>query len=226
VTGANRGVGFEICKQLAAAGLAVVVSARDEAKAGRAALHLSDSGYELHPCQLDVTDDESIDRAMERIGRQFGRLDVLVNNAAISLDRQTTMLKVGEEVVRETFDVNFFGPLRLCRACIPLMKKNAYGRIINVSSGRGSFHKLAADGGAYRISKTALNALTCVLSDELKDTGIQVNAMTPGWVRTRLTGLKAPRSVAEGAETAVWLATMDEDGPRGQFFLDREVFSW
>jgi len=106
------------------------------------------------------------------------------------------------------------------------MKKHGYGRIVNVSSGRGSFSKLAADGPAYRISKTALNALTVAMGDELKGTGILVNAVTPGWVRTRMTGPNAPRSVTEGAETAVWLATIPDDGPQGQFFKDNETFPW
>lgn len=226
VTGANRGIGFEIARQLATAGLAVVLSARDGDRGRRAAATLADEGLDVRPCLLDVIDEASVRQALALVERDLGRLDVLVNNAAVSLDRKTTILDVEEDVVRETFEVNFYGPLRLCRASIPLMKKGGYGRIVNVSSGRGSFTKLAADGPAYRISKTALNALTCVLSDELKDTGILVNAMTPGWVRTRLTGLRGPRSAAEGAETAVWLATVGDDGPRGGFFKDRDVFSW
>jgi NAD(P)-dependent dehydrogenase (short-subunit alcohol dehydrogenase family) len=114
----------------------------------------------------------------------------------------------------------------LSRAFIPLMRQNGGGRIIMVSSGKGSFHKLAGDFPAYRISKTALNALTVVLADELRDANIQVNAMTPGWVRTHLGGINAPRSVEEGAETAVWLATLEEAGPTGQFFRDRQEFPW
>lgn len=226
VTGANRGIGFEIARQLAAAGLRVVLSARDADRGRRAAAALVDEGLDVHPCQLDVTDEASIRRALGSVERDFSRLDVLVNNAAVSLDRKTTILGVEEDMIRQTFEVNFYGPLRLCRASIPLMQQGGYGRIVNVSSGRGSFTKLAADGAAYRISKTALNALTCVLSDELKDTEIVVNAMTPGWVRTRLTGLRAPRSTAEGAEAAVWLATVGSDGPRGGFFKDRDVFPW
>lgn len=226
VTGANRGIGFEIARQLAGAGLAVVLSARDEERGRRAAAALVDKGHDVRPCQLDVTDEASIRRALEFVESEFSRLDVLINNAAVSLDRKTTILGVEEDVLRETFEVNFYGPLRLCRAAIPLMKQGGYGRIVNVSSGRGSFTKLAADGPAYRLSKTALNALTVALSDDLKDTEILVNAVTPGWVRTRLTGLKAPRSAAEGAEGAVWLATVDNDGPRGGFFKDRDVFPW
>lgn len=226
VTGANRGIGFEIARQLAAAGLRVILSARDEQRGRSAAAALVSEGLDVHPCRLDVADGASVQQALALIERDFSRLDVLINNAAVSLDRQTTILGVEEDVIRETFEVNFYGPLRLCRAAVPLMKKGGYGRIVNVSSGRGSFTKLAADGPAYRMSKTALNALTCVLSDELKDTEILVNAVTPGWVRTRLTGLRAPRSAAQGAEGAVWLATVGDDGPRGGFFKDRDVFPW
>ncbi len=226
VTGANRGIGFEICRQLASAGLTALVTGRDEAKTRRAADELGKRGHEVLYSQLDVADGDSIRRALDFVEGELGRLDVLVNNAAMAVDRKQTILDVEMDVVRDTFEVNFFGPLTLCRACIPLMKANDYGRIVNVSSGRASFAKLAADGPAYRISKVALNALTRVLSAELEDTRILVNAMTPGWVRTRLTGLKPPLSVAEGADTAVWLATLPDDGPRGQFFKNREVFPW
>ncbi len=226
VTGANRGIGFEICRQLAAAGLTAVVSGRDEAKARRAAEALGKQGHQVRYVQLDVADAGSRRRALAFIERELGRLDVLVNNAAMAVDRKFSILDLEMEVVRQTFEVNFFGPLSLCRACIPLMKKDDYGRIVNVSSGRASFAKLAADGPAYRMSKTALNALTRVLAAELEEAPILVNAMTPGWVRTRLTGLKPPLSVAQGADTAVWLATLPDDGPRGQFFKHREVFPW
>ncbi len=226
VTGGNRGVGFEICRQLGEDGLIVVVSARDADRGRRAVAELHRGGHEFHYCPLEVTDERSIEQAMAFVEGEFARLDVLVNNAAISKDRKINVLDVAPELWHETFAVNFFGPLNLCRASVALMRRNGYGRIVNVSSGRGSFTKLAADGACYRISKTALNALTCVLADELRGTGILVNAMTPGWVRTRLGGLRAPRSVTEGARTAVWLATLPDDGPHGRFFKDEEEFPW
>ncbi|MEO1370360.1 MAG: SDR family NAD(P)-dependent oxidoreductase, partial [Acidobacteriota bacterium] len=139
VTGANRGIGFETARQLASAGLRVVVSARDEDLGRRAAATLADEGLDVWPCQLDVTDEASVRRALAFVEGELSRLDVLVNNAAVSLDRKTTILGVDEGVIRETFEVNFYGPLRLCRAAIPLMRRGGYGRIVNVSSGRGSF---------------------------------------------------------------------------------------
>jgi NAD(P)-dependent dehydrogenase (short-subunit alcohol dehydrogenase family) len=224
VTGGNRGIGFEICRQLAEAGCAVVLTARDEAKAVKACARLA--AVRAHPQQLDVTDSESVRRAVADVEAKLGRLDILVNNAGIAIDAEASLADAGLDVFRSTLETNLFGPLRLCQACIPLMKRQGYGRIVNVSSGRGSFARLAAGGPCYRISKTALNALTKILADELKETNILVNAMTPGWVRTGLGGLKAPRSPREGADTAVWLALLPDDGPRGGFWKDREEFPW
>ncbi|HWM95351.1 MAG TPA: SDR family oxidoreductase [Thermoanaerobaculia bacterium] len=226
VTGANQGVGFEICRQLAALGWKVVLTARRE-EAGRAACaKIRDEGGDVlfHP--LDVTDPEAIERVRDFVEREVGRLDVLVNNAAVSVERGKTATQVEMSVVRGVMEANLFGPWAVALAFIPLMKKNGGGRIIMVSSGKGSFTKLGADYPSYRISKTALNALTVVLADELRDANIQVNAMTPGWVRTHLGGINAPRSPAEGADTAVWLATLEEPGPTGKFFRDREEFPW
>jgi NAD(P)-dependent dehydrogenase (short-subunit alcohol dehydrogenase family) len=224
VTGGNRGIGFEICRQLGQAGCTVVLTARDENKASRACARLP--AGQVHAQQLDVTDSESVLRAVESVEAKLGRLDILVNNAGIAIDPEASLRNVGIDVFQRTLDTNLFGPLRLCQTCIPLMKRQGYGRIVNVSSGRGAFARLAAGGPCYRISKTALNALTKILADELKETNVLVNAMTPGWVRTGLGGLQAPRSPREGADTAVWLALLPDDGPRGKFFKDREEFPW
>lgn len=226
VTGANRGIGLEIARQLARKGLRVVLSARRPEAGERACQSLRDEGLESHPLVLDVADPGSLEQGVRRLLDEHGRVDVLVNNAAIAIDRQARLADVDPSVLRDTFETNVYGPLRLCQACLPPMLAQGYGRIVNVSSGRGSFHKLAAGGPCYRISKTVLNAMTVVLADELAGTNVLVNAMTPGWVRTRLGGLKAPRSVAEGAATAVWLATLPDSGPTGKFFKDREEFPW
>lgn len=226
VTGANRGVGFEICRQLCKAGLAVVLTARDPERGEKACRRLTAEGLDARFHTLDVADPESARKAVAFAAAELGRLDVLVNNAAIALDHKLSVLDVDPGVVQRTFDTNFFGALRLCQAAIPLMQRNGYGRIVNVTSARGSFAKLGKGGPSYRMSKTLLNALTVILADELKDTNVLVNAVTPGWVRTRLGFIRAVRSTVEGAEGAVWLATLPDDGPRGKFFKDRQELPW
>lgn len=183
-------------------------------------------GLDVTFCQLDVTDKDSVNRAVEWTAKKFERLDVLVNNAGISLDTGKRIEETELETFKDTLETNLLGPILVCKAFLPIIEKGGYGRIVNVSSGKGSFHKLAAENVAYRISKTALNAFTRALADELRDKNILVNAATPGWVRTHLGGVKAPRSTREGADTIVWLATLPDDGPRGGFFKDRKEFPW
>lgn len=226
VTGANRGVGFEICRQLGTAGYTVVLTARDAERGAKAAGELLREGLDVRFQELDVTEPASIREAADRVANELGRLDALINNAAISIDHKESLENVDLATMRRTLETNLLGVLSCCQAFLPMMRQQGYGRIVNVSSGRGSFTKLAAGGPCYRISKTGLNALTVILADEVKETNILVNAMTPGWVHTRLGGIKAPRSPSEGAETAVWLATLPDDGPRGKFFKDRQVLSW
>jgi NAD(P)-dependent dehydrogenase (short-subunit alcohol dehydrogenase family) len=226
VTGASRGVGLEICRQLGAAGYTVVLTARDPEKGASAWALLHQAGLDAHFQTLDVTDPATARQAAEAVADRHGRLDALVNNAAIAIDVRATLATVDPDVMRRTLETNLLGALHCCQAFLPLMRQQGYGRIVNVSSGRGSFSRLGSGGPSYRISKTALNALTVILADELKETNILVNAMTTGWVRTRLGGLKAPRSVAEGAETAVWLAMLPDGGPHGKFFKDREELPW
>ncbi len=226
VTGANRGIGFEICRQLGAAGYKVVLTARDAERGARAEAILRDEGLDVLFRQLDVEDRLSGEDAAAFVGEKIGRLDALINNAAVAIDSEDSLATVDLDVLRKTLEINLVGALNCSQVFLPIMKAQGYGRIVNVSSGRGSFSKLAAGGPCYRISKTALNALTVILADEVKDTNILVNVMTPGWVRTRLGGLQAPRSTVEGAETAVWLAMLPDDGPRGRFFRDREEFPW
>lgn len=226
VTGANRGIGFEICRQLGGLGYAVVVTARDAGRGAGAVQTLCAEGIEAHFQPLDVTAPADVAQAARFVEDELGRLDALVNNAAVAIDPHEALAEVDLEVMRRTLETNLFGALRCCQAFLPLMRRQGSGRIVNVSSGRGSFSRLAAGGPCYRISKTALNAVTVILADETKDTNVLVNAMTPGWVRTRLGGIKAPRSTTEGAETAVWLATLPDGGPHGKFFKDRQEFPW
>lgn len=223
VTGANRGIGFEVSRQLAARGLRVVVAARDEAKARQAADELDGDGV---PFRLDVTDPEGPRRLVDFLASRFGRADVLVNNAAVFLDRDWGGLDVPLQVVRETLEVNLLGAWSLSQAVIPLMRRGHYGRIVNLSSGLGAMSEMSGGYPAYRVSKLALNGLTRILAAELRGTNILVNTLCPGWVQTEMGGRGAPRPVQEGADTAIWLATLPDGGPTGQFFRDRRQIPW
>jgi NAD(P)-dependent dehydrogenase (short-subunit alcohol dehydrogenase family) len=227
VTGGNRGIGFEICRQLAQRGLTVVLTSRSAAKGRAAAKALADDGLAVAYHLLDVTSPVSIKALAAHLAERYGRLDVLVNNAGVMLDpRGSRVLDARPQAFRETLETNFFGPLQLCQALAPLMKKHRYGRIVNLSSGLGQLGEMGAGTPAYRVSKTALNALTRTLAAELAGTGIVVNSMCPGWVRTDMGGRNAPRTVEQGADTAVWLATLEDGDPTGGFFRDRKPIPW
>ncbi|MCC7486360.1 MAG: SDR family oxidoreductase [Burkholderiales bacterium] len=227
VTGANRGIGLEIARQLAKRpGIHVVLTARDEMKGQAAAERLREDGLDVEYHRLDVTDPASVGVLSRHVARTHGRCDILVNNAGISIESDGTRIvdsKLAEW--QRTLDTNLLGPLRLAQALLPLMRKHRYGRIVNVSSRMGQLASMGTGAPAYRVSKAALNALTAVLAAEA-GRGILVNTMTPGWVRTDMGGAGAPRSVAEGADTAVWLATLPENGPTGGFFMDRKRIAW
>lgn len=226
VTGGNRGIGLEVCRQLAQAGITVVLTARHKSKAKAAAEGLKKEGVHVHYQVLDVTDSGSVHPFMTTITETFGRLDILVNNAGILIDRDQSGFEVSLETVQQTLDCNLYGPLRMCQAVFPLMQQQNYGRIVNVSSRLGQFSAIGGKTLAYRVSKTALNSLTAVLAHEVADNNILINTMSPGWVRTAMGGPEADRSVAEGADTIVWLALLPDDGPNGQFFADREAIPW
>ena len=226
VTGGNRGIGLEICRQLAARGLNVILASRDPDRGAAAVEALAWDGLTLIQRTLDVTRPEQIEAALEFVQSTCGRLDVLVNNAGIYLDEQASILDLDLTDVRLTMETNFYGPLMLCRAFAPLMRQLQYGRIVNVSSGYGALSEMGAGAPAYSISKAALNALTCILADELRGGDIKVNAACPGWVHTQMGGPEAPRTPAEGADTIVWLATLPARGPSGGFFRDRRRIPW
>ena len=228
VTGGNRGIGLEICRQLGRrGGIRVFLTARNETKGNAAAKKLRDEGLEIEFYPLDVTIEQEINTFAGWLEGTCKRCDILVNNAGIVADpRGSRFLDSRPAAYRQTLDTNFFGPLLLSQALVPLMKKNRYGRIVNVSSGQGQLSDMGAGTPAYRVSKTALNALTRVLAAESKGSGILVNSMCPGWVRTDMGGPGAPRTVEQGADTAVWLATLPDDGPNGGFFRDRKPIAW
>ena len=228
VTGANRGIGLEIARQLAQSGNQVIVGARNIAQGEAAARMLSSNGAKAFPAELDVTNETAIEKLVHKITSEVGRLDILVNNAGILIDESDLPGETNLKTVRTTLETNLLGPWRLCQALIPLMKRNEYGRIVNVSSGAGALSEMSGSlyAPAYSISKTALNALTIMFASELRGSNILVNAVCPGWVRTDMGGTSAPRSVEEGADTAVWLATLPDNGPTGGFFRDRTRIEW
>ena len=229
VTGANRGIGFEIARQLARLGDQVVLGARDPGLGSEAAERIGREGAGgVRATELDVTKGRSIDAARSMVESEFGRLDILVNNAAILLDEGRVPSSTSLGGVRSTLETNLLGAWRVCQAFVPGMKERRYGRIVNVSSGTGSFEELGGStyAPAYSVSKAALNALTATLAYELVRYNVLVNAVCPGWVRTRMGGEGAPRSPEEGADTAVWLATLPDGGPTGGYFRDRRRISW
>jgi len=227
VTGGNRGLGLEIAKQLMKSELFVAVGARDTAKCEAAMQALKPLGPNAVAYPLDVNDTHSVRRFVEEVDRQHGAPSVLVNNAGVYPEAtDATVVDSPTSIWRETFETNLFGAVRMCREVVPLMRKLRYGRIVNISSGLGQMQKMAEGSPAYRVSKAALNALTRTLAAEVAGSGILVNSMSPGWVRTDMGGEGAPRSVEEGADTAVWLSLLPSNGPTGQFFRDRKPIPW
>lgn len=228
VTGANRGIGLEIARQLAATGYAVIMGSRNLAQGEAAARQLREaSAADVHVVALDVEDPASIAAAVQRASERFGVIDVLVNNAGVLLESWGTLpSEITLEQLRATFEVNFFGLFEMTRACLPLLEKSAAGRIVNLSSDMASLGMLDDPESvvyevwapAYQASKSAVNALTALFAKQLKHSNIKVNSASPGWTRTAMGGDEAPLSVTEGADTAVWLATLPEDGPNGGFF--------
>jgi len=227
VTGANRGIGKEIARELGADGVRVIVASRDPQSGASTVESLRGAGAEAEFFSLDVTRDEDVSRLAKHIGDTYGAADILINNAGVMLDASgTSLFDIEQRVFRDTFEVNFYGPLRLAQALTPAMRARNYGRIVNLASGLGQLADMGAGTPAYRISKTALNALTSILAAELAGTDVLVNSMCPGWVRTDMGGANATRSVEQGADTAVWLATLPTGGPTGGFFRDRKPIPW
>jgi NAD(P)-dependent dehydrogenase (short-subunit alcohol dehydrogenase family) len=228
VTGGNRGLGFEASRQLAKLQYQVVLTSRDEAKGKAAADKLQSEGLDVTFHPLDVTSDQSSRKLAEFISQQFGKLDVLVNNAAIYIDEvgNNSVFDAKIDTVQQTMETNVYGVLRVTQALIPLMKKQNYGRIVNVSSGMGQLHDMGGGYTGYRLSKTALNALTRIFASELQGTNILVNSVCPGWVKTDMGGANAPRTPEQGVNTIVWLATLADDGATGGFFRDKKAIDW
>lgn len=229
VTGAYRGLGLETCRQLAVQGYRVIITARraSEGQAAVADLARQDLDVQFQP--LDVTDEQSILDLVSLISQRFGRLDVLVNNAGIFPDPEpgsprASVFEANLDSIRQGLETNTLGALRLCQLLIPLMQ--GHGRVVNVSSGMGQLSDMNGCCPAYRISKTALNAVTRIFADELQGTDVKVNSVCPGWVRTDMGGAGAPLGVEEGVRGILWAATLPEGGPSGGFFRHGEPIAW
>ena len=227
VTGANRGIGFEVCRQLAAQEeYVVLLTARASKKARAAAAELAEEGLEVIPQQLDVTDPGSVTQARTAVEEQFGRLDALVNNAGIDYDTDQEVLTADLDRAKHAFNTNTIGPWRVMQAFVELLRRSAHGRIVNVSSGAGTFSSMDGGTPGYSLSKAGLNALTLMMAARLEDDGILVNAVAPGWVRTDMGGDNATRSVEEGAKSVVWGVSLPDGGPTGGFFRDGAPIDW
>lgn len=263
VTGGNRGIGLEICRQLDETGHLVIMGSRDPDKGYKAARSLSSN---IIVKKLDVSDEENVKSLVEELVNEIDHIDVLINNAGLGTsyieNKQSGITSLGRKIknqlpgisklsrpiakamksagairppmsvsnmplddVRELMDTNFYGPWLMIQSFIPMLKKSGGGRIINISSGMGQLGSLDGKYPAYRLSKSSLNTLTIMFAEELKMENIHVYAMCPGWVRTDMGGPDAPRSVSQGADTAVWLAT-ENNIPTGGFYRDRELIPW
>ena len=234
VTGGNRGIGYAIGRSLAQQGIAVILGVRDPNKGASACSRLQGEGLDVNFELMDVTDEDSVQKAVKHIQVQFGRLDILVNNAGIMIDDDENVLNVSRDTIEKTLQTNVLGPLRLCQNCITLMRAGGYGRIVNMSSTLGSLSEMADPDAphadvltpAYRLSKAALNAITTLVAKEVRKDNILVNSACPGWVRTDLGGDAAPLTPEQGADTPVWLATLPDGGPTGGFYRERTRIPW
>jgi NAD(P)-dependent dehydrogenase (short-subunit alcohol dehydrogenase family) len=226
VTGGNRGIGFEICRQLKREGMDVIMTSRDPKKGIKAREQLKQEGLEVEFHVMDMSSYASIDQFFQILTDHHGKLDILINNAGIHYDSYQHASDADMKIVLEALDINLIGPWHACQRAIPLMKRNGYGRIVNVSSGAGSLTEMKGGTPAYSVSKAGLNVLTIKLAHELRSAGIKVNAVCPGWVKTDMGGPQAPRSVEKGASGIVWAAMLPSDGPSGGFFRDGKPIPW
>ncbi len=223
VTGGNRGLGLETCRQLAQQGHKVFLTSRDKEKGAATAATLQKQGLDVTFMELDVDDSHAIDRVKKAIPH----LDILVNNAGVAFDLEDKGdLQTTRDTLIKTFDTNTAGAFLLCQAFLPLMQKQGYGRIVNVSSGAGQLQGMETNYPAYRLSKTAMNAVTAIFAARCGEADILVNSVCPGWVKTDMGGEEAPRTVQEGAKGIVWAALLEKDGPNGGFFRDQKPLPW
>jgi NAD(P)-dependent dehydrogenase (short-subunit alcohol dehydrogenase family) len=251
VTGADRSIGFEVCRRLGEMGYRVVLTSPTPAKGEPAAKKLKRGGVDVVYHVLDLISERQINNLRKFVAAEFGRVDVLINNAGVLLDEGRSklegiiagrlrqipkkvepgdgpgILNVDLDIFRATLEINTLGALRMCQVFVPMMKEAGYGRVVNVSSSRGQLNGMTDDGApAYQMSKAALNAVTLMVADAARGSGVLVNSVFPGWVRADIGGPNAPRSVEKAAETIIWLATLPAAGPTGGFFMDKKPMEW
>ena len=230
VTGGNRGMGLETCRALGRQGFHVLLTSRDLNAAQQATRSLVDEGLSVTAIKLDVVVEQDIQNLVFYLDANHACVDVLINNAGILIDavlgQPASIFDADSDILRETFEVNTLAPIRLTNALLPLLRKAEYARIVNISSGMAQLKDMGGGYAGYRISKTALNSATCIFANELEGSNITVNAVCPGWVRTDMGGHGADRSLVEGVDTAVWLATSGECNASGGFYRDRELIDW
>ncbi|MEN9849525.1 MAG: hypothetical protein RL368_2265 [Pseudomonadota bacterium] len=231
VTGANRGLGLEAVRQLAQLGMTTLLTCRDAVKGEAVTQSLQQQGLPVVFHQLDITEEDSVKALQQWVKQQYGRIDILINNAGIFPDTSgpnefISAFDVSVDVLRLGMETNLYGAFRMCQYFIPMMQARNYGRVVNVSSGMGQFEGMNGGYPAYRTSKTALNTVTCLFADELKGSNVLINSMCPGWVRTDMGGANADRDVSEGVDTMIWLATLSDGSQSGRFFRDRKEIAW
>lgn len=226
VTGGNRGIGYELVKQLALNGFHVILASRDPEMGRRAVQTLAESNLDVSFVGMDVDDPKSIRQASITVNERYGKVDVLINNAGVYVDGNETLMNQEPSILEKTMATNFFGAYHVIRSFLPLMEKQGYGRIVNVSSEYGAMREMSYPGvGAYKLSKLALNGLTRLVAAEIAG-DIKINAVDPGWVRTDMGGPSAPKTPKQAAESIVWLAMIGPDGPNGEFFKDGKRTDW
>ncbi|RPK06083.1 SDR family oxidoreductase [Priestia endophytica] len=226
VTGGNRGIGYELVRQLALNGFKVILASRDPEMGHEAAQKLKESNLDVSFVGMDIGNQESIRQGAIAVSDRYGRLDVLINNAGVYLDENEKLLNMEPSVLEKTMTTNFFGAYHVIRSFIPLMQQHGYGRIINISSEYGAMSEMSSSGvGAYKLSKLSLNGLTQLVAAEING-DIKINAVDPGWVSTDMGGPSAPRTPKQAARSILWLATIGAEGPNGVFFKDGKRIDW
>lgn len=230
VTGANRGLGLAVSEALAQRGFKVIMAMRSPDKAQKIVNSLKTKDLDIVPMKLDLSQEKSIQDFVETVKREYGYVDVLVNNAGILIDSEdggnASIFKTKSSTIQKTFATNTLGPFLLTQKLFPLMQQEGYGRIVNVSSGMAQLSEPQSASAAYRLSKTALNMVTNLFASEVRGLDICVNSVSPGWVRTDMGGPHADRSIEQGIRGILWAATLPKGGPNGGFFRDGEPLNW